>query len=257
MRKIGIIIPAYNEERRIGKTLEHYSAYFEVLRARRVLDYEVLVMINNTTDGTVNVVKEAMKKNKRISYIDLLKGGKGYAVIEGFKDALRRDNDIVGFVDADMATSPKEFYKLIKNLDGCEGVIASRYVDGAIIHPKPTLQRIIAKRMFNLFVRAVLFLPYRDTQCGAKVFKRSAIMKVIPLIKMSQWAFDVDLLYAARRMRLKIKEIPTVWTDKEYSTINFWSAGPWMALGVLRLRILHSPFRKFIKIYDTFIGIVK
>ena len=86
--KISIIIPAYNEEKRIGNTLQVYSAYFESIRKLKSLDYEILVSINNTTDKTLEIVKKFQKKDKRIIYLNLPKGGKGYAIIEGFKDAL-------------------------------------------------------------------------------------------------------------------------------------------------------------------------
>src|SRR3989344_986048 len=144
MKKICIIIPAYNEERRIGKTLEYYSNYFNNLFKKEKLDYEILVVINNTTDRTEEVVKKLAERNKRVLYLNLKPGGKGFAVIEGFKDALKRENDLIGFVDADMATSPEEYWKLIKNIGNYDGIIASRYVKGAIIDPKPSKQRLIA-----------------------------------------------------------------------------------------------------------------
>ena len=256
MNKVSIVIPAYNEEKRIGKTLETYSNYFERLRKKRELDYEILIVINNTTDKTEYIVKAWRKKNKKIRYLNLIRGGKGYALIEGFKDALKRDNNLIGFVDADMATSPEYFYDLIKFIDVYDGVIASRYMKGSIIEPKPTIQRLIAKRIFNFLIRIVLFLPYRDTQCGAKIFKRYALEKVLQDISMSQWAFDVDLLYSLKKIGFRIKEIPTKWSDKEYSKINFWKAGPWMALGVIRLRMINSPLKKFVRIYDKFLGFV-
>ncbi len=253
MEKTVIIIPAYNEEKRIGKTLEAYSNFFENIRKKGEIEYEILVSINNTTDKTKEVVNEFMNKNKRINYIDLPNGGKGYAVIEAFKDVLKRKNDLIGFVDADMATSPEEYWKLINFLnknENTDGVIASRYINGAKIAPKPTLQRKIAKWMFNALVRSLLLIPYRDTQCGAKVFRRKAIETLIDSLSMSNWAFDVDLIYSAMKNNLTIKELPTSWIDKEYSKINFWSAGPWMAMGVIRLRLLNSNLDSFVRIYD-------
>ncbi len=243
-------MPAYNEERRIGKTLEEYSSYFESLRKTGDLDYEIIVVINNTKDKTESIVKIYSKKNQRIRFLNLLKGGKGHAVIEGFKDALKRDNNIIGFVDADLATSPEEYFKLIQSLGSNDGAVANRYHNDSKIYPPTTFRRLVVSRIFNSLIRAVLFLPYRDTQCGAKVFKREAIEAILPDLSMSQWAFDVELLYHLRRKGYKIIASPTKWIDKEYSKINFWKAGPWMALGVIRLRLLNSPFKSVIKIYD-------
>lgn len=252
--KIAIVIPAYNEEKRIGPTLDAYSAYFDMLVKKKELDYEILVVINNTRDKTENIVRQKEKKNKHISHINLVQGGKGLAVIEGFRDALKRKNDLIGFVDADMATPPSAFHFLIKNIDGLDGVIASRYIKGSIVNPKPTFARIFVSRIFNAFIRAILLMPYRDTQCGAKLFKREAICRVLPQLAHSQWDFDVDLLFTLRKLGFIIKEVPTIWSDKKYSKINFIKAGPFMALGVLRLRFLNSPFYGLVRIYDKFIG---
>ncbi|MEK6817721.1 MAG: glycosyltransferase [Nanoarchaeota archaeon] len=168
--KISIIIPAYNEEKRIGKTLEQNLKFFKELQKKKILDFEIIVVVNGSRDKTIDIVKEFSKKNKELKYLNLKRGAKGYAVIEGFKEALKSDSNLIGFKDADMATSPEAYYDLIKNIGNADGIIASRYVDGAIINPKPTLERRIASRIYNLFIRFLFFLPYRDTQCGAKIF---------------------------------------------------------------------------------------
>ncbi|MGV8142529.1 MAG: glycosyltransferase [Candidatus Pacearchaeota archaeon] len=256
MKKIAIIIPAYNEEKRIGPTLESYASFFDKIALRKEFDTKIHVVINNTTDKTEEIVKKYAKKYTRISYIDLLQGGKGYAVITGFKEMLRKDFALIGFVDADMATAPEEFYKLIKKMNGYDGAIADRYLPTSRISPKPSIGRLIAKRLFNFLIRSLMLLPFGDTQCGAKIFKREALAKVINQLSMSQWAFDVELLYHLNALGYRINAVPTKWVDKKYSTINFWSAGPLMALGVLRLRILNSPFRRFMKIHDKLIGFI-
>jgi len=256
MKRASITIPAYNEEKRIGRTLEEYSKYFEILRKEKKLDYELIIVINNTIDKTEEIVKYYAKKNKRINYLNFKRSGKGFAVIEGFKDALKRNNDLICFVDADMSTSPEEYWRLISSIENHDGIIASRYVKGAQVHPKQTIQRIIVSRIFNMLTRTLLSLPFRDSQCGAKIFKRETIEKTLPFLSMSKWAFDIDLIYTMRKKGFRIKESPTVWSDKNYSTINFLTAGPWMTLGVIRLRILNSPVKKFIKIYDKFVGFI-
>lgn len=256
MKKVAIIIPAYNEEKRIGKTLESYSNYFNSLKKENKINYEVLVVINNTKDRTEDIVKRFVIKNKSIRYLNLVKGGKGYAVIEGFKDALKRDNDLIGFVDADMATPPDEYYKLICQLNNYDGAIADRYIKGSKVFPPVTFRRLVVGRIFNFIIRALLFLNYRDTQCGAKLFKRNVLEQILPSLTMSQWAFDVELLYCLKKSKFKIISVPTRWYDREYSKINFMKAGPWMALGIIRLRIINSPFRRFMKIYDKLIGFI-
>lgn len=255
-KKLSIVMPAHNEEKRIGNTLKAYSEFFNSIKESGILDYEIIVVINNTVDNTERIVLEWKKKNANIRYLNLLRGGKGYAVIEGFKDALDRENDLIGFVDADMATSPDSFYELVLGINKYDGVIASRYVKGAYVNPPPTIPRIISSRIFNILIRGLLFLPFRDTQCGAKIFRREVIEKILRELTMSQWAFDVELLYLMKKNNFIIKESATQWGDKNYSKINFMKAGPWMALGVIRLRIINSPFRSFVRIYDKLIGVI-
>ena len=255
MEKISIIIPAYNEERRIGETLEKNLKFFKNLKKNKILDFEIIAVVNGSRDKTIDIVKDFSKKNKELKYLNLKRGAKGYAVIEGFKEALKSNSNLIGFKDADMATKPEVYYDLIKKINNYDGIIASRYVKGSIINPKPTFERIFASRIFNFFIRIILGLRFRDTQCGAKLFKRKALEKTIPKLTFSQLAFDVDILYTMKKMGFKIKEIPTVWSDKEYSKVNFAKSGPVMLLAVIRLRILNSIFKSLIKIYDWIVNI--
>lgn len=247
MQKLAIVIPAHNEEKRIGATLKAYTSFFDKVSKQEGMDYEIIVVLNACKDRTKEVVKKNQTPNVRV--IEFVPGGKGFAVIEGFKDALKRDNALIGFVDADMATSPEEYLKLVRGIGDYDGVIADRYLPESVIVPRPTLARLFAKRLFNILTRSILLLPYHDTQCGAKIFRREVLREIIPQVSMSQWAFDVDLLYAARKHGYRIRAVATRWFDKEYSTINFWKAGPGMALGVVRLRIVNSPFRRIMNIY--------
>ncbi|MEK6919096.1 MAG: glycosyltransferase [Nanoarchaeota archaeon] len=247
MKKIAIIIPAYNEERRIGPTLQSYSQYFDEIKKKKLLDYKIIVVINNTNDKTPEIVEKYHKNNKNIEYFEIKRGGKGGAIIEGFKKALRSDFDYLAFIDADMATSPESFYELVKNMEENHAVIASRYMPGSVVKPKQSMQRILASRIFNTWIKATLFLNYNDTQCGAKIFQREAIERVLPHLSVLEYAFDVDLLYTLKKLGYSAKEVPTVWSDKNYSKVNFVNSGPKMALTVLKLRMLNSPLKIFFR----------
>ncbi|MEI6731238.1 MAG: glycosyltransferase [archaeon] len=249
--KIGIVIPAYNEEKRIAKTLQAYSKYFENARKKGEFDYELLIVINGTTDSTPKIVSSFVRKNKRIKSLNLKRGGKGFAVRAGFTNFLKRKFDLIGFVDADLATSPEAYNELISNISNYDGIIASRYIPGAKVSPKPTLARMFVSRVFNILIRVVLFLPYQDTQCGAKLFKREALGPIMPNLSMSNWAFDVDILFNLQRQGFKIREYPTTWSDQKYSKINFMQAGPFMALSIIRLGLINSPFRFVMRWYDS------
>lgn len=257
MKDLAIIIPAYNEEKRIRNTLETYSEFFEKVRLKEKVDYSLIVVINKSTDGTEEIVKKFVKKNKRIRYVHLPRKGKGYAVTEGFKMALEEDYKLIGFVDADMATSPEEYWKLVKNIGSASGAIADRYLSDSKVYPPVTFRRLIVGRTFNFIVRGLLVLPYRDTQCGAKLFRKSALQSVISQLSMSNWAFDVELLYLLNKHGFYIKSCPTIWVDKEYSTINFVRATPGMFLGIVRLRLIHSPLSGLIRAYDRIAGLSK
>ena len=248
--KVSIIIPAYNEEKRIGKTLEEYCKFFKKLKDKKALDFEILVVMNNTKDKTEDVVKEYSKTYPEIRYLNLVHGGKGYAVKEGFSDALMRDNQLIGFVDADLATSAESFYDLIKNINEYDGIIASRWMKTSVIKIKQTFLRRILSFGFNLIVRTLFLIPFKDTQCGAKLFKKEVIKKINPELNITQWAFDVNLLYLATRNNFKIKEQPTIWEDKTDSKLNVMKVPFQMFSGVVRLRLLNSPFYGIVNMYD-------
>ena len=249
--RISIVIPAYNEEKRISPMLARYGEYFEGLRLSIGLDYELLVVINNTKDNTLLKVKEAQKINSHVRYLDFKQGGKGFAIIEGFKDALKRPNDLIGFVDADMATPPEAFYSLVSSVGNCDGVIASRWNSKSIVTKQTTFFKV-KSFIFNLIVRSLFFFPYRDTQCGAKIFTRKAVEMVYDKMSITKWAFDIDLLYKLRKLGFDVVEIPTIWESKDDSRIKVISASLEMLLAVVRLRLVHSPFSFIVRGYDAF-----
>jgi len=250
MEKISIIIPAYNEEKRIKETLDSNLKFFKTLKKNKILNFEIIAVINGSSDKTIEIVKELAKKNNELKYLNLKRGAKGYAVIEGFKEALKSDSNLIGFKDADMATSPEAFYELVKKINNYDGIIASRYVKDSIIAPKPTFERIFASRIFNFMIRIILGLQFKDTQCGAKLFRREVLERNIHKIISSQWNFDVALLFCLRKeSNAIIKSIPTQWSDKIGSKINVKSASTRMFLSAIRLRVMHSPFKSFLRIY--------
>jgi len=246
-RKVAIVIPAYNEEKRIGNTLKIYSDFFKKVKDT---EYEILVVINNTKDNTEKIVKSYSDKNKRIKYINLVKGGKGYAIVEGFALESKKDFDLIGFVDADSSTSPEAFHELVENINNYDGIIGNRWSKKAKITKRQTLLRQSASRIFNFIVKSLFFINYEDTQCGAKIFRKKVIEKIYDKIYITQWAFDVNLLYLCKVYGFKIREFPTVWEDKGDSKLHVIKSSLKMFFGILRLRLINSPFRYFIKLYD-------
>ncbi len=251
MQKIAIIMPAYNEEKRIGQTLEAYTSYFNAFVKKKELDYTLLVVINNTRDRTLDIVKSYAKKNKHIQYIDLPRGGKGYATIEGFKHVLREGYDGIGFVDADNATPPQAYHALIAALPGWDGVIASRWMKESVVKTPQTVLRRILSRGFNILNRGILFLHFSDTQCGAKLFTPRSLEKVIPMLGLTQWSFDIELLYCLKKAGFRVREVPTIWEDKKDSRLNVVKVPFQMFTSIVRLRLLDSPFKFIVRAYDA------
>ena len=240
--ELSIIIPAYNEEKRIERTLLAYCDFF-----KGKMNFDVHVIVNGCTDNTLGVVEEIARKHPEIHYVDIGKvGSKGAAVNYGFKIA---DGELIGFVDADLATKPDAFYELVQNIEGYEGVIASRWMNGAKIDKRQPFTRIFAGRSFNLLVNFFFNLGIKDTQCGAKLFRKKAIKIVAKELGITKWAFDVDLLYQMKRHTFKIKEIPTEWSEPGGSHIKLKTVAE-MFLAILRLRLIYSPLNLVVKLYD-------
>ncbi|MCL5018807.1 MAG: glycosyltransferase [Candidatus Pacearchaeota archaeon] len=250
----SIIIPAYNEEKRIGKMLESYGEFYERKKREKEIDnFELLVVINNTKDKTEEIVKIFSKKYKEIKFLNFEKGGKGFAVIEGFKDALKRDNEFIGFVDADMSTPPETFYGLIKNVlnnKNIDGIIANRWDKRSKITPRQSILRRFVSRGYNFIVKTLFLFPFEDTQCGAKFFRREILEKNVQKIITSNWGFDIALLYCLKKeSNARIKSIPTFWQDKVGSAINLRKTPLIMFASCIRLRLIHSPFKFIVKFY--------
>lgn len=241
--KLSLIIPAHNEEKRIARTLHAYADFF----ITHHIDAEILVVLNACSDNTLEVVLAVQQTYPLIRFLNLKEGGKGYAIKEGFKDALSRANDAIGFVDADMATSPDQFSRLIMSLDRYDGVIASRYMPGSHVYPpRPLIKRWGSKLVYEPLIWLLFGMRYYDYQCGAKLFKRNVLEKIVPELVIRQWAFDVELLYLCKKYGFRIKEIQTEWHDQADSKLRIMKSGMRMLSTLIWLRLYHSPFRKWL-----------
>jgi len=243
--ELSIIIPAYNEETRLGRMLDQYLPFFN---ARYAEGYEVLVVVNGSCDRTEDVVREYARVHNHIRIIvDPRPIGKGGAVMLGFAQAQGR---LVGFVDADGATPPEAFQELVEHIGAAGAIIASRWMPGARVSPCQPFKRRLASRLFNAFVHLLFGLRISDTQCGAKLLTREAVQAILPHIGITQWAFDVDLLFQLRRAGFAIAEIPTTWRDVSGSRLRVCKASADMFVAMIRLRLIYSPFRWVVALYD-------
>jgi len=155
-----------------------------------------------------------------------------------------------------LATSPEQYWRLIENIDNFDGAIANRYLDGSEITPKLNFRRSLVSKTFNFLVRSLFMLPYTDTQCGAKVFTSSTLKRIVPEMTVTEWAFDIDLLYAYKRHNFKIKSVPTIWYEKTGSKLKVGRVSIQMFLAVLQLRTLRSIFSRILKVIKPAISLV-
>lgn len=238
---VSIIVPAYNEEKRIGKVLENHLEFSR--------DTEIFIAMDGCKDGTLYIVEEfaknGNKNNNSVSYIHFDERlGKGMGLLRAIEHT---KGDILVFTDADEATSPSEIFKLINSLDGCDCVIGSRWLPESKVLVKQPIRRRIASRGFNFLVRGMFGLPFKDTQCGAKVIRKEAIKSVINDISTFNFAFDIDLLWQLQKKGYKIKEVPIIWNDKDGSSVKLFHEIITMFLAIIRLRMINSPFRYVIR----------
>lgn len=235
MARIDLIIPAYNEESRIERTLSEYVRFFDAETVH------IIVSLNGCRDNTKGVVESVASAHpSRITILNEPKPiGKGMAIIRGWKAATAK---IVGFVDADGATPPSEYAKLIPPLDQFDGAIASRFLSGSVIHSRTSAMRTVMSHGFIALVKILFHMPFRDTQCGAKLFHRSTLDPILDSIQESGMVFDVELLWRLQKRNASIIEMPTEWTDQPGSASlgtlqKFTRSALSMFIGVLRLRL--------------------
>ena len=169
-----ILIPAYNEERRIDPVLRDYARFFqEHYRGK----FQIVVLLNGCTDNTPAVVRRVTAEFPAVRALEFHEAiGKGGALIEGLK--LAGHADLIGYVDADGATAPNAFLDLVKKIGAADCVIGSRWLPGAVIHQSQTGNRQFASRVFHFIVQFLLRMGIRDTQCGAKVMRSEAVEKI-------------------------------------------------------------------------------
>jgi glycosyltransferase involved in cell wall biosynthesis len=209
--RLDIVIPAHNEEARIGRML---AAYRDAFADR---DVRFLVAMDDCRDRTAQVVARHRDDDRRVECVAYPKLGKGGVIAESFR---RADADLVGFVDADGATPPHELLRLAGAAERADGAIASRRHPAAVLPARRPLTRQVTSAGFSFAVRRLIGLPYADTQCGAKVLRREVVDAVLPHLQVHDLLFDVDLLAAARECGFRIVEVPTIWIDQDGSRVR-------------------------------------
>jgi glycosyltransferase involved in cell wall biosynthesis len=237
-----LLIPAYNEERRIEPVLRDYARYFQANYQGR---FQLVVVLNGCRDDTQGVVRRVAKDFSSVGLLDFPEAiGKGGALIEGLK--LAPLADVIGYVDADGATPPAALHDLVKRIGEADCVIGSRWLPGARLHVEQSGRRQFASRMFHRIVQLLFNMHIKDTQCGAKIMRREAVEKIHSALRIADMAFDINLLYSLKRAGFRTLELPTEWTDKIGSKVTLFRTSLTMFLSVVRIRLIYSPFNKWL-----------
>ncbi|MFA6296627.1 MAG: dolichyl-phosphate beta-glucosyltransferase [Patescibacteria group bacterium] len=214
--KLSVVIPAYNEEKRITKTLESVNEYL----TKQDFDYEILVVANNCTDNTDKVVLDLKNKIKNLELMDIGAGipGKGGAVKVGF---LKAQGEYIMFMDADNATKINELDHFWNYFDeGYDIVIGSRDTKGSKVVVSQAWYKELAGKIGNLLIQIVALPGIHDTQCGFKIFKQKVVKDVFPIQKLGGWGFDIEILALAKKFGYKIKEEPITWFNAVGSKVS-------------------------------------
>jgi glycosyltransferase involved in cell wall biosynthesis len=238
-----LLVPAYNEEQRIGPVLHDYAKFF---RQQYPGKFKMVVVLNGCVDDTLGIVQRAAAEFPEISALNFPAPiGKGGALIEGLK--LAPTTDLIGYVDADGATAPAAFLDLVRHCDRADCVIGSRWLPESVLHQSQSKERRIFSRLFHAFVQFLFRMNIKDTQCGAKVMSRAAAEKIHPALRIADVAFDINLLYSLKQNGFSILEVPTEWTDKLGSKIKLGKGSIGIILSVVRLRLFYSPFYRWLR----------
>ncbi|HWZ56494.1 MAG TPA: dolichyl-phosphate beta-glucosyltransferase [Verrucomicrobiae bacterium] len=229
---LSIVIPAYNEERRLPKTLDSIFAYLQ----ERAYRAEVLVVDDGSSDRTREIVGASQS---RYPALRLLPNGgnrgKGFSVRHGMIEAR---GEIALFTDADLSTPIEEADKLLAALrdEGYDAAIGSRAVDRSLIEVHQSAVREQAGIFFNRMVRWILGIEFSDTQCGFKAFRTAPTRAIFEQQRAQRFGFDPEILFLAKRQGLRVAEIPVRWSHDSATKVNVAGDGLQMFFELLRIR---------------------
>ena len=227
----SIIVPAYNERERVALTLQRIVEYVR----GEGWNAEIIAVDDGSRDETPEIISRLATQYPELRLIQNPGNqGKGYAVRNGMRNAR---GEMLLFTDADLSSPISEARKLFAAIEnGANVAIGSRWLDPSLQFQPQPLSRRIFSRTFNLFLRIMLGLNFHDTQCGFKAFTRNAAEAIFPLQQINRWGFDAEILYIARRKKLKIAEVPVAWGHDDRSTIHPLRDGIRMGTEVLKVK---------------------
>ncbi|MCX5848969.1 MAG: glycosyltransferase family 2 protein [Deltaproteobacteria bacterium] len=233
--RLSVLIPVYNERKRIRDTIKRVIIYFENTEP----DFELILINDGSTDETLQICVEQAGAEQRIRVISYpVNRGKGYAILRGLKAA---QGELLLFMDADMATPLKEYLKLreIMFSEKLDLVLGARVKDETDIAVHNPIYRRFVGRIFNMFVRMIVLPHIKDSQCGFKLYTRSAYQAIASRQVIHDFSFDVEHLYITRKLGLKIKEVGVQWSNVANTTVSVFRSALPMLINLFRIRWHH------------------
>lgn len=220
LTSLSIIVPAFNEERRLPQTLNEIAAF---LNEGRFDVAEVIVIDDGSTDRTGAVVRDYSQRDGRFRLLQNPGNrGKGFSVREGMR-AARGEWRLM--TDADLSTPIHEVQKLyrVMRAENAAVSIGSRAVDRSLIDRHQSVFREFGGRLFNLLMRAVTGLPFQDTQCGFKLYTGDAARAIFARQILTGFSFDVEDVYLAHKLGFRVAEVPVHWANAEGTKVTLWA----------------------------------
>ncbi len=228
---LSVIVPSYNEEKRLSKTLEEIDKYL----SKQSYDYEILVVNDGSKDKTAQVIRDRVSVIQNLRLIDNKKNnGKGYVVRQGMLEA---KGEYRIFTDADNSTSIDQVEKMWPYFEaGFDIVFGSRDAKGAILDPPQSPLRRFLGEAFGFLTNLIVGTwGIADSQCGFKCFTKKATENIFPKCKINRFAFDPEFFVIAKKLGYKIKEVPVCWENDPESKVKFkWMVN--MGLDLLKIR---------------------
>lgn len=236
--ELAIVIPAYNEEQRLPKTLSVIAEYFS--RRRRFC--ELIIVDDGSRDNTEKIAREFKFPAGRLRVlVNRRNRGKGASIRRGIAAARA---ELVLFTDADLSTPIGELETMENALRlGADVVIASRAVKGSRITTGQPVYRKLMGKIFNQFVQVLLLPGIHDTQCGFKLFRRAIARRIFYHTTIARFGFDAEILYLARRLKARIAEVPVEWHNVLESKVSPLKDSFQMFLDLFRIIYRHRHIR--------------
>jgi dolichyl-phosphate beta-glucosyltransferase len=229
---ISVVIPAFNEELRIAGTIQSVHDYLR----KRYASYEIVVVDDGSTDATSKIVAALAKERNYLRLIrHVVNSGKGFTVKAGIFAA---SGNIIVMSDADLSTPIEESEKLLSYYEkGVDVVIGSRGLKESDIVGRQPWYRGRMGKIFNLFVRLLVIGDFRDTQCGFKMFRRDVARELFSRCRINHFCFDVEILFIAKKLGFRIKEVPIRWINSPDSKVKIFKDSLRMLIDLIIIRV--------------------